>query len=81
VVVHGYNTDGPDANFTLSSWNVGTTSAGNMIITTPATAVIGGTGQIGLTFTGLASATLYPGTVAHHNSVVLPVTIVSVTTP
>ena len=30
VYVHGFNTAGPSANFTLYEWQLGSTSAGNM---------------------------------------------------
>ena len=69
VVVHGFETDGPDSNFTLFTWNVGPASAGNMVVAAPATATQGATGQIGLTFSGLAADTHYLGAVAHHNTV------------
>jgi hypothetical protein len=84
VVVHGYATDGPDSNFTLFTWNVGTAAAGNMAVAAPATATQGANGQIGLTFSGLAADTHYLGTVAYHDTVSFlqtSPTIVSVNTP
>ena len=82
VVVHGFETDGPNSNFTLFTWNVGTTAAGNMGVAVPATATQGATGQVDLTFSGLAADTHYLGTVAYHNGVsFLATTIVSVNTP
>jgi hypothetical protein len=84
VVVHGYQTDGPDSNFTLFTWNVGTTAAGNMEVAAPATATTGATAQIGLTFSGLAAHTRYLGAVAYHDTVTFlstSPTIVSVNTP
>jgi hypothetical protein len=85
VVVHGFETDGPDSNFTFFNWYVGTTSAGNMTVTAPASATINTTGQIGLTFTGLSPATRYLGSVAYFQGLVplqgVNPTIVSVTTP
>jgi hypothetical protein len=84
VVVHGYATDGPNSNFTLFTWNVGTAAAGNMGIAAPATATQGANGEIVLTFGGLAADTHYLGTVAYHDTVnYLPInpTIVSVNTP
>jgi hypothetical protein len=44
VVVAPFATDGPDANFTLFQWLLGSASAGNMTVTAPASAVIDGTG-------------------------------------
>ena len=65
VSVHGLQTDGPDANYTLFSWLLGTTDAGNMTATGPATATVGGTATINLTWTGLTAGTKYLGQVAY----------------
>ena len=65
AVVHGYETDGPDSNFTLFTWGVRITPAGNMLVAAPATATQGATGQVGLTFSGLAADTHYLGTVIY----------------
>jgi hypothetical protein len=43
---------------------LGSTDAGNMTVTAPATATIGQTGQIVLSFNGLLAATKYLGSVA-----------------
>jgi subtilisin family serine protease len=82
VWVHGFATDGPDANFTLFTWVLGTASAGNMAVTAPAAATLGTSGTIGLTFTGLAPATKYLGSIAYTGTAGLPnPTIVRVDTP
>jgi hypothetical protein len=82
VWVHGFATDGPDSNFTLFSWVLGSTDAGNMTVSAPASAVINTTGTINLTFSGLASATKYLGSVAYSGVAGLPnPTIVRVDTP
>jgi subtilisin family serine protease len=82
VWVHGFATDGPDANFTLFDWVLGTTDAGNMTVSGPASAVLGTTAPINLTFSGLAPATKYLGSVAYSGSTGLPnPTIVRVDTP
>ena len=82
VYVHGFATDGPDANFTLFSWVLGSADAGNMTVAAPTTATIGGTGAINLTFSGLTAATKYLGSVAYGGSTSLPnPTIVRVDTP
>lgn len=65
VSVVGYATEGPDANFTLFSWVLGSTDAGNMTVTAPATAATGGKGNIQLSFSSLASGTKYLGSVAY----------------
>jgi hypothetical protein len=72
VYVHGWQTDGPDAAFTLFSWLLGTTSAGNMSVTAPASAVLGTVGEISLSFTGLTPGTKYLGSVAYGGAAGLP---------
>ncbi|HUS22020.1 MAG TPA: S8 family serine peptidase, partial [Aeromicrobium sp.] len=82
VVVHGWGTDGPDAQYTLFSWVLGSTDAGNMAVTAPASATTGTTGTITLNFSGLAAGTKYLGSVAYSGSAGLPnPTIVRVDTP
>ncbi len=81
VWVHGFAVTGP-ANFTLFNWVLGSTAAGNMSVSAPASATIGATGAINLTFSGLAPATKYLGSVAYSGSAGLPnPTIVRVDTP
>ena len=82
VYVHAFATEGPDANFTLFTWVLGSTSAGNMTVSAPASATTGVTASIGLTFSGLAPATKYLGLVAYDDGAVsLGRTIVRVDTP
>jgi subtilisin family serine protease len=82
VWVHGFATDGPDANFTLFDWVLGGTAAGNMAVSAPTSATLGSTGAVNLTFSGLAAATKYLGSVAYSGSAGLPnPTIVRVDTP
>jgi subtilisin family serine protease len=82
VYVHGFATDGPDSNFTLFHWILGTTPAGNMTVTAPASATLGATGTIGLSFSGLTPGTRYLGSVAYSGSTGMPnPTIVRVDTP
>ncbi len=75
VFVHGFSVPGTgEANFTLFSWVLGSAAAGNMIVTAHGAATTGGTGAIGLTFTGLAPGTKYLGSVAYGDGVsLLPV--------
>jgi subtilisin family serine protease len=61
LFVHGWQTDGPDANYSLHSWTLGTADAGNMTVTGPATATIGGTGTVNLSWTGLDAGKKYLG--------------------
>jgi subtilisin family serine protease len=82
VFVHGWGTDGPDANYTLFSWALGTADAGNMTVNAPATATVGGTGTITLEFANLDPATKYLGSVAYSGADGMPnPTIVRVDTP
>jgi hypothetical protein len=79
VVVHGFETDGPSANFNLFSWLLGTTSAGNMTATAPATATVGGTGTVTVNWSGLTTGVRYLGSVAYGGASGMPSpTIVSV---
>jgi hypothetical protein len=71
VYVHGFSVPGT-ASFTLFSWLLGSTSAGNMTVAAPPTATTGGTGTIGLTFTGLTAGQKYLGSVAYGGSPGLP---------
>jgi subtilisin family serine protease len=65
VSVHGWQTDGPDANYTLFSWLLGSADAGNMTATGPATATIGGIATVNLSWTGLTAGTKYLGQVSY----------------
>ncbi|HET9909787.1 MAG TPA: S8 family serine peptidase, partial [Anaerolineales bacterium] len=81
LVVQGWGVVG-SSPFKLHTWYLGTAAAGNMTVTAPASATIGGTGSINLTFTGLAPATRYLGSVVYGGSTGLPSpTIVRVDTP
>ena len=66
LFVHGWETDGPDANYSLHSWTLGTADAGNMTVTGPAAATIGGTGTVNLSWTGLDAGKRYLGTVLYQ---------------
>jgi len=83
VWVHGFATASPIATFTLFNWVLSGAAAGNMTVSAPAAAVLGTTGTINLTFSGLAPATKYLGSVAYTGSATgLPnPTLVNVTTP
>jgi len=81
VVVQGWGVVG-SSPFKLHAWLLGSANAGNMAVTAPASAVLGTSGTIGLTFTGLAPATKYLGSVAYGGSTNLPnPTVVRVDTP
>jgi len=71
VVVHGWGVDG-SSPFKLHTWVLGSAAAGNMTVTAPASASIGTSGTIGLTFSGLTAGTKYLGSVAYSGATGLP---------
>jgi hypothetical protein len=72
VVVDGFDTGGGPATFTLFNWVLGSADAGNMLVSAPATAVLGQTGTIDLSFTGLAPGTIYLGSIVYGGSANMP---------
>lgn len=80
VVVHGWGTDGPDANYTLFSWMVGA-DMGNMTVSAPAAATLGATETITVNWTGLDAGKKYLGAVSHSDGMdILGVTLVNIIT-
>jgi hypothetical protein len=71
VWVHGFGTSNP-STFTLFTWVLGSTPAGNMTISAPAAATLGGTGAINLSFSGLTAGTKYLGSVAYSGVAGMP---------
>jgi subtilisin family serine protease len=67
LVVHGWQTDGPDALYDLFTWVLGDADAGNLTVTAPATATLGATEPITLAWTGLTVGTRYLGSVSYDN--------------
>lgn len=65
VYVHGFATDGPDANYTLFNWNVADANLGNSTVSFPGSATIGGTGTVTYNWSGLAPGTKYLGALRH----------------
>ena len=72
VRVVGFAVPVGSASFTLFSWALGTTAAGNMIVTPPAAAVLGQTGAIGIATSGLTAGTKYLGSVVYGGIAGLP---------
>jgi len=67
VAVHGWQTDGPDANYTLFDWSVPAADAGNTTVTTSTdTATLGGTAEVTVAWSGLTADTKYLGAVAYN---------------
>ena len=82
VYVHGWGLPSGSSPFKLHHWALGSTAAGNMSVTAPATAVIGQSGAITVSTSGLAAATKYLGSVAYAGAPGLPnPTIVRIDTP
>jgi hypothetical protein len=78
VVVQGWGVVG-SSPFKLYTWLLDSTDAGNMTVSAPASATIGTTGAINLSFSGLAAGTKYLGSVAYSGAAGMPnPTIVSV---
>ncbi len=68
LYAHGFETDGADAVYTLFRWLVPGTATGNMTATSStATATIGGSADITVSWTGLTPATKYLGRVSYSN--------------
>ena len=65
VFVHGFETDGPSANYTLFHWIV-PEEATNMTVSGPASAVAGTNATIQVTWSGLTAGVKYLGTITHH---------------
>lgn len=65
VFVHGWGTDGPDANYTLFNWAVSLTPGGSLNIdSAPTAGTVGATGTINVSWSGLAAGK-YLGAVSH----------------
>jgi hypothetical protein len=71
VVVEGYATSNP-STFTLFTWALGSTAAGNMTVTAPSSATLGGTGTIQLTTSGLTPGVKYLGSVVYGGAAGMP---------
>ncbi|MFL6617832.1 MAG: S8 family serine peptidase, partial [Povalibacter sp.] len=81
VVVQGWGVVG-SSPFKLHSWLLGSSAAGNMTVSAPASGTVGATAAINLGFSGLTSGTKYLGSVAYDGVAGLPnPTIVRVDAP
>lgn len=72
VAIHGFETDGPDAKFTLFAWALGTAPAGNMTVSVPSTAKLNGKGTVQLKFSKLGKTQRYLGSVAYGGASGMP---------
>jgi subtilisin family serine protease len=82
VIVHGWQTDGPDANYTLFDWSVSATPGGNLSLdSAPASATLGSTEVIDLSWAGLDLDMKYLGAVSHSDAGgVFSLTLINVST-
>lgn len=80
VLVDGFATGNP-STFTLFTWVLGSTSAGNMTVSAPASATLGSTGAINLAFSGLTSGTKYLGSVVYGGAAGMPNPTIVVVNP
>ncbi|MCA9921264.1 MAG: S8 family serine peptidase [Anaerolineales bacterium] len=80
VYVHGWQTAGASADYTLYAWVISATPGGNMSIdSAPASAVIGTTGTIDVSWTGATAGEWHLGAVSHSDaSGLLGLTLVDV---
>ena len=70
LYVHGWQTDGTDAVYTLFNWLVPSTAAGNLTATSStSTATNGGTATITVNWNGLTAGTKYLGRVSYRDGV------------
>ena len=71
--MQGWQTDGPDAQFTLFKWLLGHRGSGQHDRQRACDGgTTGGTGTIDLSFTGLTAGTKYLGSVAYTGATGLP---------
>jgi hypothetical protein len=86
AVVHGWQTDGPDANYTLFDWSVSATPAdgsnvSDLSLTAPTAAAIGSGGTVTASWDGLTTGTKYLGAVSYtDDSGLFGLTVVGVAT-
>jgi len=81
VAVHGWGTDGPDANYTLFSWAFGAAEGNMSIDSAPASATLGATEAIDVSWSGLAAGDYYLGAVSHSDSAgIMGLTLITVDT-
>ena len=82
VYVHGWQTDGPDSNYTLFAWGLPSSPAGNMTVDAPIEALLGATGEVTVDIDPLADAGKYMGAIDYAvDGVPVGQTIVRVDSP
>ena len=80
--MHGWQTDGPDSNYTLFDWSVSATPGGNLSVdSAPASATLGAMGTVDISWAGAAAGTKHLGAISHSDSGgVIDLTVISVDT-
>ena len=69
VFVHGWQTAGPSADYDMYSWIVSATPGGNMTVdSAPASATIGSTGAVDVSWTGATAGQWHLGAVSHSDA-------------
>jgi len=83
MVVHGWSVPNAPLPFTLSHWDVPLASGGSLSVdAAPASATIGTTGTVDISWSGLAGGTVYLGAVSHTGDVgLMGFTLVKVDSP
>jgi subtilisin family serine protease len=66
VVVHGWETDGPDARYTLFNWRLGFKTPSRVALRGPANAVLGQDRVVEVRWRGLQAGTKHLGTVVYR---------------
>jgi hypothetical protein len=69
VFVHGFETDGPDSNYTLFHWIVPEAASGNLTVSAPASVTEGTNNVVSGSWSGLTPGVKYLGTLTHHRLV------------
>lgn len=82
VFMHGWGLPTGTSPFKLHAWALGSSAAGNMTVTAPASAVLGQSGAIGISTSGLAAGTKYLGSIVYGGAAGMPSpTIVRINAP
>ena len=69
LYVHGWQAAGPDADYTLYAWIVSATPGGNMVIdSAPASATLGATEPVEVSWTGATAGEWHLGAVSHSDA-------------
>ncbi len=80
VAVHGWQTDGPDADYTLFDWSVSATPGGSLNVdSAPTSATLGATGSVEVSWSDATAGQKYLGAVSHSDAGgVIDLTLISV---